>query len=490
MKKFLGEALIVVTFACVVVLISRSDLLNNSLEEMFLNTAYDDSSYPFPGQGCHHELCDAGPFFNLNPPDPAVARNYYAINHPARQDMLRPESLRQLYVEGQFQELEDYYGSANESYLSGELPEGVYYDIFRREVFDSFSADDRALIDGWAQDFPQSWVAQGLRGIYYTNLGWRARGTAFASSTPDSNFESMNDYFAAALQSLDQALELNPLFQAGHRERINIGRASSAFESADYYFSIAEQYFPYSSDLRHEYMMSLQPRWGGSYPAMRQFALESQAYAGENPRLQILLGEEFEDLARVQQRDNRLEDAEYNYSLALFHGDVGRVLRSRASTYIGMVRNDDYAAANRYLVDNFPDSYPRALLEVGYDLQQAGDSEGARELYLRALDADISYSNTRPIANYLGYFDADLALRAFQEKAANLPYHPAPQFGIAKVLRNQQSPDTADAYQRYIELCNREYCDSDLLEEATQFLTCLEGSDQCALEPDSYEWAL
>ena len=72
---------------------------------------------------------------------------------------------------------------------------------------------------------------------------------------------------------------------------------------------------------------------GGSFERMRAFALVSQHYARDNPRLPALLGHVEKELGRTLASDDRDAEAIEAYTAALSHGPDGIFYSRRAYAY-------------------------------------------------------------------------------------------------------------------------------------------------------------
>ena len=64
--------------------------------------------------------------------------------------------------------------------------------------------------------------------------------------------------------------------------------------------------FPQSFILKSSVLWSKEPRWGGSYKQMEEFAKKAQRTADKNPKLSTLYGMIYYDQARAVQNPGRL----------------------------------------------------------------------------------------------------------------------------------------------------------------------------------------
>jgi tetratricopeptide (TPR) repeat protein len=114
--------------------------------------------------------------------------------------------------------------------------------------------------------------------------------------------------------------------------------SSSAWPKADSetqiaakeYLSLALELCPACFEVRRQYMVGLEPRWGGSYQEMQQFASQSQQMAGVNPQLRLLQGVPYYDQSNSACSDGRDTEAVELGTKALSYGEYWRFYYQRA----------------------------------------------------------------------------------------------------------------------------------------------------------------
>ncbi len=122
--------------------------------------------------------------------------------------------------------------------------------------------------------------------------------------------------------------------------------------------------------VRHAYMLSLQPRWGGSYQEMSAFAKQARKYSDLNPRLWTLQGEADADRAYQYYVDGNYTAATKLYTQALKFGDRVNWFQYRAACYYKQGMKDEAIA-----------DYKRILYYIPTDMtaQQVVSSEKQAE---------------------------------------------------------------------------------------------------------------
>lgn len=100
----------------------------------------------------------------------------------------------------------------------------------------------------------------------------------------------MEKFFRLAEENINKGVNLRPKLLEAYSIRIDIARGRGDEAEADRLAQAALELMPESFWLRSSYMMTLLPRWGGSYSAMKGFAEESEKLSSVNPRMKLLRG--------------------------------------------------------------------------------------------------------------------------------------------------------------------------------------------------------
>src|SRR5450631_1441101 len=273
--------------------------------------------------------------------------------------------------------------------LQAQFEADWHKEYWPMDALDAFGNPDpslNALLDAWVEAKPESYMARAARGMHRESLGWYARGGKWASETPPEKFGRMRQEHRVAFPDLDDALEMHPGLLAVHRALIRIANANGAPIALKR--RLLDQGLVQCPDcfqIRVTFILALQPRWGGSYQAMSDFAGDAESRS-TNPKMHTLAGFADADRCSLLNRDKRKAEALEACNRALATGETFYALLER-----GYVRERSAPAAaladiNRALALRPQDT--EALALRAWLLAQSRDYAGhARDLaLLRELD--------------------------------------------------------------------------------------------------------
>ena len=176
------------------------------------------------------------------------------------------------------------------------LLDAHYRDQEQREqifiAFNVFNEDARAgeVAQRWLTAVPKSPFAMVAAGLHFGESGWNARGTKFASRTPEAQLKRMTELFAKAVPLYMQAMEVEPRLSVACTKLGAIGRQSSdALQT--FAASHCLKVDPDSYYVAWEQINAAQPKWGGSDEQLRHAVAYAAARTERNPILGALLGE-------------------------------------------------------------------------------------------------------------------------------------------------------------------------------------------------------
>jgi tetratricopeptide (TPR) repeat protein len=265
-------------------------------------------------QGCAPQTKDSQPH--------AISSNKAPSPPP-----LQSETLALLNA-GKFAELDRRF-----SEIQADYRDNVVSDEQLRNSFRVFYDTDAALevkYDAWIAKFPKSYVAHLARGIYHRKTGQKRRGGEIIANTTDSQLQGMDAAFAIAMQDLETsaALDKRPLLT--YFNEISIAILEGDTRALRALLDQSLRVDPQNVIIRHEYMISLEPRWGGTVEQMSGFLEESRNAGLSKPKLQLL------EAVIISDRADGFKDAgdypaaerEYRNAVALGGDDCFKCLAS------------------------------------------------------------------------------------------------------------------------------------------------------------------
>ena len=269
----------------------------------------------------------------------------------------------------------------------------AYADSARRDyrleyrLFDAYGAFEVAVpwlaprLNEWVQLRPGSAAALLARATFLAACGWHARGTAWAGDTPPEQFALMGAFFRDAMADVAAALSRTPNSMVAYRELMNLARSLGDIPASRKALDQALKIQPYSFLLRASHMYILEPRWGGSYQAMTDFASESAPYWDRNPRLQALQGFGDWDRGRVLAAAGEKVEALQEFQEALRFGDLGLFRYERGLFYSISERYaealEDFTSALLQRPQHPDALFHRAIAEYNLGLKASDNTKGA-----------------------------------------------------------------------------------------------------------------
>jgi hypothetical protein len=195
-------------------------------------------------------------------------------------------------------------------------------------LFDAYAAFGVAVpsmepfLTEWVQTRPNSPAAHLARASFFRASAWNARGYKYASETSREQFQRMANFLRLTLADLDAGLKLDQKSVAAYRQLIDLAAIDGDKPASRRFLREGLKLQPNSFVLRMAHMHNLEPRWGGSYEEMAEFAQESAPYAKRNPRIAALKGYVDWEEGRVAEAGGRNGDAIEAYQRALETGNL------------------------------------------------------------------------------------------------------------------------------------------------------------------------
>lgn len=126
-------------------------------------------------------------------------------------------------------------------------------------------------LNEWVSKFPNSYAAKMIRGNYFADMADTARGELSASKTTEKQFSEMRRFHQLASTDLEESIKLTKLPLISHMRLISMSTTASneIVKNENYLKALAIS--PSNILLHEQVLYGLQPRWGGSHDAMRDY---------------------------------------------------------------------------------------------------------------------------------------------------------------------------------------------------------------------------
>lgn len=308
------------------------------------------------------------------------------------------DEVKGLLDKGQGKQLDARFAQVIADYSAGKIAEGSARNAFMSHF--NWGGDETAAVTRrWLEQSPGSPYALAARGIHRVRRASEARGSKYFAQIPPADVERMEKEFALAKEDLTQALLANPKLAAASEALIHGARINSEGELGRTALDAALRVDPKNYYVRAEYMIGLQPRWGGSLEQMAKFARDAERHLRKNPRLASL--------------------------------NTQALVESTYFTRGGDSRADLPVYENALVAA----PYMSALTNAGYDASVLGKDQRSVELYSQVLRfwPNSEYERTQRARGYT-------LLRQFDLARADLD------------LVLKQSPGNASALREYVQL--------------------------------------
>jgi tetratricopeptide (TPR) repeat protein len=263
----------------------------------------------------------------------------------------------------------------------------------------------------WVEAKGPAYPALTARSVYFDECGWDSRGGAVVGETSRDQLRGMERYQQWAIRDARAAAAIRPKSIVAFITLIRISK-NGTWKDRMACASEAYRVNPVSFQATYAYMVSLLPRWGGSYAAVKSFSKKTRAVAALNPELRRLDGMVEWDRGRILYGADSNQAALKAYDKALQAGAWWEVHRDRGRVLKEMDREDEafesFTAAAEIRPLAFDPRLERAL--ILFSRNQWPEAEAEFEL-ARATDPYESSvrkfgSRVAKVVTYLAYEDA------------------------------------------------------------------------------------
>lgn len=177
--------------------------------------------------------------------------------------------VRNLLQSKQFDQLEIRFQHLQARYEQGHLDDRSL--TLEYQGFYDISPENEPYFNEWVTSKPSSYPARLARGIYYRLVAEKKRGQRFVRDTPREHMMQMAQYLALAETDLRASLSLTPKPIVSLLNLMTSSKMRGDSAGSQTWLDHANRIDPQNYGARRRYMISLVPRWGGSYEAMWQF---------------------------------------------------------------------------------------------------------------------------------------------------------------------------------------------------------------------------
>lgn len=218
-------------------------------------------------------------------------------------------------------------------------------------------------LDAWIAHSPKSALAHLMRASYYIDTAALIRGSDFASAVTDEHMHRFAELLGHAESDLDRALVLDPDIPTSYFLRLQIAGDGGDLRQLEQAFRDGVGRFPNYYELYELTLHFLQPKWGGSIDAMRQFVDQYAGRAPTNSPLKLLY---------LQLLANFLNDAWVQCS-SLKHELLTACMDSRMNRYVGNSSRKELSQALNIYKHTDPVQFSTALWPILHDMVGTDD---------------------------------------------------------------------------------------------------------------------
>jgi len=252
--------------------------------------------------------------------------------------------LRDYFEDQQFAILNTLFEKYQEEFETDVYSEYKIFDACR--VFRTTLPDYEEIFESWLRFSPDHFAPYLARAYYYYENGWESRGYRWRKDTSDEQIQKMQDFFQKVVEDVDRVLVIAPNLMPAYRILLGVNNAAGDEEGEYQVIETALELFPESFLMRANYMWAIEPRWGGSYEQMEEFAKQAEAYYDMNPELTVLYGFIYSDQGKRLRRNEKYQQALNMYTAAISYGDNFEFYHERAEIFHYYLDEPDKALAD------------------------------------------------------------------------------------------------------------------------------------------------
>ena len=184
------------------------------------------------------------------------------------------KGLLPLLQEREFEALESATRQVQKRFENGTLSEIQLRNIYRQ--FYNLDEPTLARVEAWKNAIPRSYAAHLILGVHFKRKAGDVRGGKYIIQTPPDKIQSMQQFNEIAFSELNHSLDLADKPFLSVFQLLEISKTRGDKELSRGLVIAANKMLPSNTLARNRFMMSLTPRWGGSYEEMKQFITQSK----------------------------------------------------------------------------------------------------------------------------------------------------------------------------------------------------------------------
>jgi Domain of unknown function (DUF4034) len=174
-------------------------------------------------------------------------------------------------------------GLLGKSVLAQSKLQSFSFHPFNAFINSLSQGDDPKFLEGlnaWISHSPESALPYLIRAKYYANTAWLIRGPDFGDAVPGQHMQAFQKYLRRAEDDARRSIALDANIPWSYFLLLELSAGRGNSQELDQVFRDSVARFPNYYELYRLRLHYLQPKWGGSVDAMRQFVNQ---YAGSAP---------------------------------------------------------------------------------------------------------------------------------------------------------------------------------------------------------------
>jgi tetratricopeptide (TPR) repeat protein len=239
----------------------------------------------------------------------------------------------------QFSQLNQLYEDLQLQYETGLINDRDL--TLQYEAFYDTSPENVAFLNQWVEKNPKSYPARLARGIYYANVGKERRGGDFIRNIPTEKLHEFHRYLDLSNKDVADSIPLTAKPIVSILQLLKSSKHRDGKQANRMWLDYAVRIDPRNYGARRQYMLTLSPRWGGSYDEMWAFLKECQDQQLPSEYLKVLEARIYLDEAQMwccEKNEPEKGVASYRKVVALLDGiDI----KEKLDALKGIVGNRD-----------------------------------------------------------------------------------------------------------------------------------------------------